>query len=186
MFSWIIAGFIVLVAKSIRVREWPWRDFLLGRVTCRIVREIANVTGLDAQEVLLYLLSSEARTPLRSRGPYNSIFTFVGDGEGFSIDVQPTVATMVSSGILIVKVMSDNDPVLICLDLRPEAGHRTIDSQRHNLQKQVPHQQNQAIWCLACASPPRDDREAELSFRMRKLRWKKVLGVYDEECRLVR
>ncbi|KXH26374.1 hypothetical protein CNYM01_05262 [Colletotrichum nymphaeae SA-01] len=80
MFSWIIAGFIVLVAKSIRVKDWPWRDFLRGRVTCRSVREIVSVTGLDAQDILVFLLSSEVRTPLRSRGPFNSVFTFIDDG----------------------------------------------------------------------------------------------------------
>ncbi|KAK1689046.1 hypothetical protein BDP55DRAFT_653966, partial [Colletotrichum godetiae] len=71
MSSWIIAGFIILAAKSIRVSEWPWRDIFLGRATCRSVREVANVTGLEAQEILMYLLSSEARIPLKSRGPHN-------------------------------------------------------------------------------------------------------------------
>lgn len=31
-FAWVLAGFIILVAKSLLVSEWPWRDFLQGVV----------------------------------------------------------------------------------------------------------------------------------------------------------
>jgi hypothetical protein len=46
-FSWIFAGFIILIAKSIRMNGWPWRDFLLGRVTCRSLSELRVVTSVN-------------------------------------------------------------------------------------------------------------------------------------------
>ncbi|KAF5702433.1 hypothetical protein FMUND_13488 [Fusarium mundagurra] len=102
MFAWIIAGFIILLSKSIRVAEWPWRDFLKGRVTYRSVRELASVTGLDEQGIMMHLLSLEDETPLVTKGPYNSVFSSTGS-DGFSIDVQPKIGTLVVSGCLSLK-----------------------------------------------------------------------------------
>ncbi|KAF5572549.1 hypothetical protein FPANT_13006 [Fusarium pseudoanthophilum] len=111
MFAWIVAGFIILVSKSIRVGEWPWRDFLKGRVTCRTVRELANITNLPEQNILMHLLSSERETPLVFRGPYNNVFSNTG-AEGFSVDVKPTIATLFASGLIVLEVLLESGSAL--------------------------------------------------------------------------
>ncbi|KAK0725881.1 hypothetical protein B0H67DRAFT_472884, partial [Lasiosphaeris hirsuta] len=58
-FSWLLAAFGILIAKSIRVTEWPWRDFLLGRVTCRTLSELQSVTSTNEQDLILCLLTHE-------------------------------------------------------------------------------------------------------------------------------
>lgn len=45
-YCWVLAAFVVLVAKSVRVHEWPWNDFLHGRVLCKSVSELSSVTGI--------------------------------------------------------------------------------------------------------------------------------------------
>ncbi|KAK0707385.1 hypothetical protein B0H67DRAFT_452392, partial [Lasiosphaeris hirsuta] len=84
-FSWVLAAFMILIAKSVRVTEWPWRSFLQGRVTCRSLSELRAVTGANEQDLILYLLTNEQENVLVTRGPYNRLFTRKGDA-GFSID----------------------------------------------------------------------------------------------------
>ncbi|KAF6825973.1 hypothetical protein CPLU01_09965 [Colletotrichum plurivorum] len=97
MFSWIIGGFVLLIAKSVRVSDWPWRDFLLRQVTCRTVREVANVSGLEPQDILTFLLANEHHSKLKLRGPFQEMFYNEGDSEGFSIDVRPSFQTLLAS-----------------------------------------------------------------------------------------
>ncbi|KAH9234418.1 hypothetical protein K456DRAFT_52721 [Colletotrichum gloeosporioides 23] len=178
MFCWIIAGFIILVAKSIRVATWPWRDFLLGRVTTRSVSELASVTGLDEQYIILHLLSQQASLPLNIRGPYNSVFSWGEELDtGFSIDVQPTVRTLFASGIIVLEVLSSGGPALICIDLRPEMNRfkplymRKMKDWRHR-----------RVSLLVCVDPPRgDDDDNILVFRYQRIRWERVIGVYNDE-----
>ncbi|KAF5485649.1 hypothetical protein CGCF413_v013441 [Colletotrichum fructicola] len=69
-FAWVLAAFIILIAKSLSVREWPWRDFLRGQVPCRSVSELHTVTGIDEQRILKYLLASVLKhTETKSFGP---------------------------------------------------------------------------------------------------------------------
>lgn len=175
MFSWIIAGFIVLIAKSVRVAEWPWRDFLLGRVTTRSVRELVSVTGIDEQTILLYLLSIDNKASLVTRGPFNSVFKLQGS-DGFSIDVQPTLKTLFAGGIIVLEVISPGGPVLVCLDLRVEVDTVIIP---HNkpLDVLIPT-------CLDGFNGPEEHRD--LVFRWRHIRWHKVAGIYYHDSRRVR
>ncbi|KAH8885811.1 hypothetical protein GQ53DRAFT_603004, partial [Thozetella sp. PMI_491] len=113
-YAWIIAGFIMLIAKNIRVAEWPWRDFLLRRVTCRSLSELHAVTGVDEQDLLVYLLTMEYENVLKTKGPHNSIF-MRREPQGFSIDVKPEVRTLLAAGIIFIKVSVRKEPVLICL-----------------------------------------------------------------------
>ncbi|CAP65382.1 uncharacterized protein PODANS_6_8880 [Podospora anserina S mat+] len=84
-YCWVLAAFVVLVFKSIRVRDWPWNDFLHGQVLCRSVSELASVTGIQDQLIIAYLLYREPTSWLRTRGPFNNVFDGVHD-DGFSID----------------------------------------------------------------------------------------------------
>jgi hypothetical protein len=88
-FAWLVAGFILVIAKSRYVCEWPWHDFLRGRVVCKSIKEMADVTGIDDQIILTSLLHNERDTTLITKGPYNSMFERRAESgnEGFSIDI---------------------------------------------------------------------------------------------------
>ncbi|CVL08049.1 uncharacterized protein FMAN_09641 [Fusarium mangiferae] len=200
MFAWIVAAFIILVSKSIRVGEWTWRDFLKSRVTCRTVSELANVTNLPEQNIIMHLLSSERETPLVFRGPYNNVFSNTG-AEGFSVDVKPTVGTLFASGLIVLEVLVESGSALVCLDLRPVVT--TIDSDTegnsHNpsirgyqvvdrLGKQrMVHRQRKPCRVLACKDPPiQDETEKDILFRKQVLHWEKIIGVYNRLTQTVR
>lgn len=69
MFCWVVAAFVVLVAKSLLVAEWPWRDFLQRQVLCRSVSELHSVTGIEDQLILASLIQGESDNCLQTRGP---------------------------------------------------------------------------------------------------------------------
>jgi hypothetical protein len=121
MFAWLIIGVILIVAKTRYVTEWPWHDFLHGRVVCQSVSDLADVTGVDSQMILTKLLYNERNTTLVTRGPYNGMFSRRADApgsEGFSIDVAAQLSTMLASGFIILKVLSSSGEHLITLDVR--------------------------------------------------------------------
>src|ERR1700722_11857733 len=39
-YCWFLAGFITILAKSRYVSEWPWHDFLRGRVVCQSISDV--------------------------------------------------------------------------------------------------------------------------------------------------
>lgn len=118
-FAWLLAGFIAVVAKSRYVNEWPWHDFFHGHVVCRSIKDVCDVTGLDPQLVLAYLLLEEKDTTLRARGPYNGMFSRVSkDGTGFAIDEPAKTSTMLESGFIVLKVLNAFGEHLVCLDAR--------------------------------------------------------------------
>ena len=182
-FSWVLAGFIILVAKSIRVTEWPWRDFLLGRVTCRSLSELHSVTGANEQDIFLYLLTKESEDILITRGPYNKMFMRRGP-DGFSIDVKPDLRTLVSSGIIFLKVSTVEGSSLICLDLRGGSSERKVKTELY-------HSDFIAHGLLMCRYPPRAgdlSQDVELSHEGMYLpiRCRRILGVYHAPDRKFR
>lgn len=62
-YCWVLAGFVLLVAKSMRVENWPWSRFFRGQVVCRSLREVVSVTRMDAQTILAILLRLEVSSP---------------------------------------------------------------------------------------------------------------------------
>jgi hypothetical protein len=183
-FAWVVAGFIILVAKSIRVYEWPWRDFLLRRVTCRSLSELRAVTGANEQDLLVYLLTKESENVLITKGPYNKMFTRKGD-DGFSIDVKPEVGTLVASGLIFVKVSMSRGTALVCLDLR-------IGSEKREVRTAIRHSDGMRDRDLVCRYPPRSGdkiQDVEVSqgqLDFLNIRWRKVLGIYHSHERKVR
>ncbi|KAK3296662.1 uncharacterized protein B0H64DRAFT_106488 [Chaetomium fimeti] len=116
-YCWVLAAFVVLVAKSVRVHEWPWNDFLYDRVLCRSVSELSSVTSIHEQLILAYLLQTEKTSFLTTRGPFNAVFNRRSD-DGFSIDRPLSMWAMLISGLLPVEVHSLYGRGLVCLDLR--------------------------------------------------------------------
>lgn len=129
-FCWIVAGFVILVAKSVRVAYWPWRDFLRCQVLCRSVSELRSVTRIDDQLILARLLHDESISRLRTRGPYNCVFSRKTESDdGFSIDRPLSIRTMLLSGLIMIQVQSAHQgEFLACLDLRKGTEYKFIDS----------------------------------------------------------
>jgi len=117
-FSWILAAFVILIGKSIRVKSWTWNDFVHGRVQCTSVSELSSVTGLNKQLILVKLLEIDSLSLLQTRGPYNALFRRSSD-EGFSIDVPMGMWALVCSGQVLLTVLTTNRKLaVVCLDLR--------------------------------------------------------------------
>lgn len=188
-YSWIIAAFILLIAKSTRVHDWPWRDFLLRRVTCRSLSELQAVTGADEQDLITYLITMEYENVLCTSGPHNSIFARrQGSGSpGFSIDVKPQLRTLLASGLIFVKVLMRKEPTLVCLDFRAGGGKEGRSGTRHR--------DNLSSGDIHCRYPPgRGDRVQDLVLNQQPRHhdfmfnnyWDRVLGIYSDWDRMVR
>ncbi|OBT58635.1 hypothetical protein VE04_01227 [Pseudogymnoascus sp. 24MN13] len=120
-FVWLLVGVILIIAKGRYVTEWPWHDFLHGKVVCQSISDLADVTGVDAQMILNKLLYNERDTFMVTKGPYNGMFlrrAKVPGTEGFSIDVPSQLSTLLASGFIVLKVLSLNGEHLIILDVR--------------------------------------------------------------------
>jgi hypothetical protein len=79
---------MMVLAKSLRMNEWPWRDFLLGRVPSRSVSELHSVTRIETQDIIEYMLSKGPSNILITKGPYTLPFMRRQE-DGFPIDVKP-------------------------------------------------------------------------------------------------
>ncbi|KLU88246.1 hypothetical protein MAPG_07233, partial [Magnaporthiopsis poae ATCC 64411] len=171
-FTWVIAGFTLVIAKSVRVSDWPWRDFLLGRVRCRSVMELQSVTSMDAQDIIMFLLSTQTQNKLATCGPFSKPFKSAA-GTGFSIDVQPELRTLMACGLVPVKVATLQGPHLVFLDLMPEAGNRltVIEHSRRSSRT------GESFLGFALPPDPRSASDAKLQ-RYSDLAWVKVLGLY--------
>jgi hypothetical protein len=67
-FAWMLAGFITVFGKSLYVADWPWHDFIRGRVVCHSVNDTHDVTGAHCQTIIWNLLHAELDTILRTKG----------------------------------------------------------------------------------------------------------------------
>lgn len=173
VFAWVLAGFIIVVAKSLLVSEWPWRDFLKGVVPCRSVSELQAVTKVDSQEILQYLLSRELHTILIVKGPYHRPFLRKSDGDGFSIDVKMELRTLLASGIIVVKVTGRQGPGLVCLDLRRGAPGRRRVSHSDKIEED-----EHTLGCFELDEAFDEGQDVPLL----KLSgdWTRILGIYNK------
>jgi len=174
-FAWVLAGFGMLVAKSIYVTEWPWKDFLQGRVPCRSVSELQMVTGIDAQDILGYLLSREAYTILITKGPFNRLFARRGT-DGFSIDVKVQLETLAASGIIVVKVAGRDGPSLVCLDLRRGFFSESCTSISHF--GEVDNWQS-SKGCFDFPDAFREENDVPIQMLTSAVSWARIFGIYD-------
>ena len=182
LFIWLVVGVILLMAKSRYVSVWPWHDFVHGRVVCSSVTDLNDVTGIDSQLILTKLLSNERKTTLKTRGPYNGMFSRKGS-EGFSIDVPIALRTMLDSGFVTLQVLSEKGEHVVVLDARKEAG---LDYASTSTSTST---------YLSCLDPPKlddesDEPEVKGGFKDGKgkdrvvllgkndTRWQRLLGLY--------
>ncbi|PNP75163.1 hypothetical protein FNYG_11499 [Fusarium nygamai] len=177
MFCWALAGVVLLVAKAIRVENWPWSDFLTGLVPCRSVSEVSAVTGIDSQLILAYLLGMDCRTYLQVSGPYNGLFSRPVEEGGFSIDVPVRCATAMEGGFIPIKILGEFGPGIIFIythswtcynTARPVSMHKGL------------HSSFDMAW-----NPVRLDDEKLSGYRLKTgvpVVVRSVLGVFDEDC----
>ncbi|KAL2785795.1 hypothetical protein BJX66DRAFT_49557 [Aspergillus keveii] len=114
IFCWTLAAFLALLLKSIRVENWPWRDFLRGRVVCRSVSEVRDVAGMEPQLLLSILLILEMQVMLSKRGRFCVLFAQKED-DGFLVDIPITTKAMNDGGCFFAKVVTDAGPALVCV-----------------------------------------------------------------------
>lgn len=187
-YAWVLAAFVILICKSVLVREWSWSDFLHCRVRCRSVSELEAVTGIRDQLIIAKLLHDESgHGILFTCGPYNSVFQRRAKDSGFSIDRPISTTTMLISGLTPLKVVTPRGPALVCLDARRGTRLRSV---HHSADRDVEY--------LICEDLDRRRKlagsagvgagtggsaggaGARLKLIMsRQMKWKKVMGVYD-------
>jgi hypothetical protein len=204
-FGWIVAGFIAVLAKSRYVSEWPWHDFLRGRVVCRSIKDVFDVTGIDSQMVLLNLLHEERLNTLRTKGPYNGMFARkADDANAFAIDEAVELSTMLASGFIILKVLNEFGEHLICMDVRkgtrgmaPEKGvwgeflayldigkdsmYDTLDHKQEEVQGDSKVDQDTKKNVKHQKGKTSEEKVKKLS--VVQFRWNKVLGLYINDSK---
>jgi len=120
IFFWGFAAFLVLFLKSFRVAQWDWRDFILGRIVCHSVSEIAGVSGINDQRLLTLLLRMRPTLSLQTKAPYNTIFNEgrqSNSSDGLAVDKPLDNKAMAAGGFLFIKVDSLLGPALVGLNL---------------------------------------------------------------------
>lgn len=172
-YFWVLATFLILVAKSVKVTDWPWRDFFLGRVFCRSVSELHAVTKVDPQIILAKLLHDEPASLLQTRGPYNGVFNRKSE-DGFSIDVPLAMKTLPLSGLIMLEVQRENGTALVCLNARRDNSVAVL--QNHN--KGV----HTNMVCEYVRGESRlSKRKQRLRLTRSKMKWHRINGIYTRQ-----
>ncbi|RSL41592.1 hypothetical protein CEP53_012665 [Fusarium sp. AF-6] len=177
-YCWVLAAFVLLVAKSVKIQNWPWNDFLHGRVLCKSVSELCSVTGANEQLILAKLLQDESISILKTRGPYNTVFNRKSE-DGFSIDRPLSTWTMLQTGLIMIEVESASGRGLVCLDLRRGTKYGQIRSMCTD-----EHQGDEFIHCARL--PNEKDEEVHgdpnrIRLEKGKLFWLRTLGFYGNK-----
>ena len=144
-----------------------------GSTSLQWVNDLADVTGVDKQIILLKILSEENDTTLLTTGPYNGMFSRPAEGtsSGFSINHPVHLTTMLASGFVILKVLSIEGEHLICLDARKKVRNDYASSS------------SEACMYLSCIDMPNNAdssrKEGEVLYlRNHHIKWHKVVGLY--------
>ncbi|KAF4851221.1 hypothetical protein CGCSCA4_v003611 [Colletotrichum siamense] len=177
VFCWVLAGFILLVAKAFRVENWPWSHFLRGQVTCRSVGEVVAVSGVDEQLLLALLLRIDSQIYLRTRGPFDILFLRHTDDiqGGFSIDAPIKMSTAVEGGLIPIKILADWGIGLIFLSARSWSSYNVISSSQNFKEE------------LVCKDITHPASWVDGKIPCYRIRWEEVyihqvLGVFEQEC----
>lgn len=194
-FMWLLAGFMLIGAKSRYVSNWPWHDFLKGQVVCHSVKDLTDVSGVDPQMILLFLLQNEFKHTLAVSGPYTGMFLRVSEsGDGFVINEPAQLSTMLASGFLIFKVLNEKGEHLICLDVRKNAkqiiGRETaeynacMDIGQDLIEEEEEGKSDQTAPSSKKKTRGRQERtDKVIILRREEFRWNKMLGLYIKDSR---
>jgi hypothetical protein len=176
IFCWALAGFIIIFMKSLRVENWPWRDFFRGRVVCRSVSEVAAVSGIDEQLLLSILLHQEPQVVMNKEGPHRAIFIRKDENTaGFSIDVPFKRETLVDAGCFFVKVQSSKGPALVVIRATKNWSYNMVEphsSSKEGSETKCPNYREPGKW-------GRGDNKKDIYYlNTNYLRWSRVVGIF--------
>jgi hypothetical protein len=201
-FAWVVCGSALVVAKSRYVNSWPWHDFLRGWVVCRTVSDLSDVSGVDSQVILLFLLHNEWNSLLVSDGPYNGMFRRKTDPrsvsesqnqqrsnapltyrQGFSIDVPVHLITLLASGFIVLKAMNSAGEHLICIDGRKGGWDAAMQGRRGHWIT-CPDYNTDALENVHGSGINEKDINRKIHMLRRvDFRWTKILGIYVKDSR---
>jgi hypothetical protein len=197
-YTWLLAGFTLIAAKSLFVDNWPWNDFLHGHVKCQSVSDLSEVSGIDPQIILLFLLRNEWNNLLVTDGPYNGMFrrtlerrgkktrqndagTTVIMRQGFSIDEPLHVYTMLASGIVPLKVRDGHGEHLICIDGR-KGGWDMANSGKSLNWMTCPNFNSEDLENMYDGDAKASGERTVHMLERVKFEWARVLGVYVKDA----
>ncbi|KAF3348864.1 hypothetical protein VD0002_g5510 [Verticillium dahliae] len=132
VFCWVLAAFMLVLVKAVRVEYWSWHRFLRGEVACRSITEVVSVTGMNPQVLLVILLRLDDRMFLQTRGPFNAMFRRHTDDpqSGFSINVPIKATTAFEGGLIPVVVQGEQDIGLVLLRGNSWATFNSVKNQQ--------------------------------------------------------
>jgi hypothetical protein len=206
-YTWLLAGFLLISAKSFYVDDWPWNDFLHGHVKCRSVSDLSEVSGIDPQIILLFLLRNEWNNLLVTDGPYNGMFDrtlerrgakmkrdeekdqnkgpAVVISQGFSIDEPSNVHTLLASGIVVLKVRDGSGEHLICIGGRKGQWDMSMGGEKAKWMT-CPNFNSEQLEALFDENKRGNGGRHERGVHMLErvdFKWAKVLGVYVKDSK---
>lgn len=176
VFCWVLAGFVIVFMKSLRVENWPWRDFFNGKVVCRSVSEVSAVSGIDEQLFLSILLRLEPIIIMNKEGPFRSIFRRVkSDAVGFSIDIPLERESLVDAGCFFIRVESMEGPALVCIRATNGIPYNAV--RPHSISREGEHDK-----CRDIREPHKWGRGGAQKdmypLCTNHIRWSRVVGLY--------
>jgi hypothetical protein len=177
---WAAAGFAMVFFKSLRVQDWPWRDFLRGRVVCRSVSEVVSVTRMHPQDLIAILLRMESRNVLHTRGPFNTLFSRKAE-DGFSIDIPLLTTTVIDGGYIFIRVDSMAGPALVALTTSNSETYRSI-SQKDDLEDGEGFVCRDLIDATDLEVRGHDMPLPFYAISTTDLSWNRVRGIFTEEA----
>ncbi|KAF0332617.1 hypothetical protein GQ607_000633 [Colletotrichum asianum] len=177
VFCWVLAGFILLVAKAVRVADWSWSHFLRGQVTCRSVGEVVAVSGIDDQLLIAILLRFDSQLHLHTRGPFNVMFLrktsdILG---GFSIDVPIKMTTAVEGGLIQIKILAEWGIGLVFLSARSWISYNVVSNSKSFGECPVARDIMHPAWLM-------DGKIPCYRLKLEEVYIHQVLGVFEKEC----
>lgn len=185
-YSWALAAFIILMAKNVRVRDWPWHDFLHLRLFCKTVSEVSSITGIDDQLILAKLVQCDQNSILRTSGPFNQVFDVSRSGDGFSIDRPMSMWAMLISGFIMIEVENLDGRSLVCLDLRKGTKLCSVTTRVENQVKYF-----EGLYSKKGGIPNRREREGpdeevhgtpnRVQLKRGTIGWTRALGLYSNK-----
>lgn len=195
-FAWVLASFITVFGKSLYVADWPWHDFIRGRVVCHSINDTHDVTGVHCQTIICNILQAEYDTILWTRGPHNGMFFRKRDGtSGFAIDEPVHISTMLASGFVVLKVLNEKGEHLICMDLRKGnlgESHSRMEKEKFlaamNIDKRDSGYVDPDDRGAFHEGQVRNDKgrdmtsdDGVLKLASKEFRWNKVIGLYKKD-----